>query len=450
MHISECITDRIFPHRLQVYPQTGMNVHKLIDDPKLVRQCGGMTNMLDLRQHTWLHSEALRHLYDAIAAAGGEARVVGGAVRDALLGRAVGDIDLATNLPPEKVTAALKAAGIKTVPTGLDHGTLTAVMDHKGYEITTLRRDMETDGRRAKVIFTDNWREDALRRDFTFNALYVDAQGTIYDYGDGQKDLAAGRVRFIGKASERIKEDVLRILRFFRFNAWFGQGAPDAEGLTACRELASLLPQLSVERVWREIIKLLAAPNPAPTWQLMLDHFILPQLIPEADRLDRLQALINVEARYEMSPSALVRFASLLPSSVEAARQVSQHLKLSNREADKLRVLAVLPALLHGKLDPIPLRHVLYTYGTEDVRDAALLFAAENSGVDLDPALTLIADWQKPTFPLQGSDLLKLGFAPGPQMGVVLRALEDWWIARDFRPTRTECLDEATKHSTPT
>jgi len=373
---------------------------------------------------------------------GGEARVVGGAVRDALLGRAVKEIDFASTLPPEKTAALMKQAGIKTVPTGIEHGTITVVVDGEGYEITTLRHDIETDGRRAKVAFTDDWQGDAARRDFTMNALYMDADGTLYDFFDGRADLAADHVRFIGDARQRIREDVLRILRFFRFYAWFGRGAMDADGFAACRELAGLIPQLSVERVWREIVKLLTAPDPAPCWRLMMEAGVVEQILPEASDVARLDSLIAVERHYETPQQPLRRLAAVVTGEAASTMEppIAQRLKLSKREAIKLQKLVVLPALLNGKLDPVPFRRALYENGVEDACDAALLCAAAHPATDLDGVFETAATWNNPRFPLQGSDLLKLGMQPGAAVGKLLRTLEEAWIAADFRPTREECL----------
>jgi poly(A) polymerase len=398
---------------------------------------------LDPSQNPWMCVDGLVHIFDAIKAGGGEVRFVGGCVRDALFGKIVGDIDLAANLPPEKISEILKKAGLKISPTGLEHGTVTAIADHKGYEITTLRRDVETYGRKAKVEFTDDWQADAARRDFTMNALYADRNGTIYDYFNGREDLAKDHVRFIGKAEDRIKEDVLRILRFFRFYAYFGQGAADAEGLKACASLAHLLPQLSVERVWREVSKLLTAENPAPVWRLMSEQKILPHFLPEAIEVKRLENLIAAEKKFEARGVPLARLASLLPPDESAAVKVAQKLKMSKREADQLVLLTVLPSRLRGKLDPLPFRRVLYEYGAEACREAVLLLTANDPGLDIETALAAAADWQKPVFPLQGADILKLGVKVGPKVGETLRAVEEWWIARDFRPTREECLAEA-------
>jgi poly(A) polymerase len=386
---------------------------------------------------------AVRRIMEIARAGGGEVRVVGGAVRDLLLGRVAGEIDFATTLPPEKISELLTKAGLKAVPTGIEFGTVTAVLDGKGYEITTLRHDIETDGRRAKVAFTDDWQGDAARRDFTMNALYVDANGKLYDYFDGQKDLSAGLVRFIGDARARIEEDVLRILRFFRFYAWFGRGVIEAEGFAACRELAHLIPQLSVERVWREIVKLLAADNPLPSWQLLCDAKILDTILPEAKNTAQLKSLIAVETKYETPPSSLRRLAALLSAREISAQNIAQKLKLSKREAASLEHLIGLPARLVGKLDPVPFRRVLFEYGVDVARDAALLCGAAHPESDLEPALAAAAEWIIPIFPMQGEDLLKLGMKPGPAMGVLLKDLEERWIANDFKLSRAECLAAA-------
>ncbi len=373
--------------------------------------------------------------------AGGEARIVGGAVRDALLGRAVHEIDFASSLPPEVVSAALVKAGYKAVPTGIEFGTITAVIDGKGYEITTLRHDVETDGRHAVVAYTDDWQADAARRDFTMNALYLDAQGKLYDYCNGQKDTEQGRVRFIGKAEERIREDVLRILRFFRFFAWFGKGEADAEGLAACRDLAHLVPQLSVERVWREIGKLLAAPEPAVAWRLIVEHKILVGVLLEASDVTRLQFLVTVEKQNKFDASSLRRLAALVPP--QAADSIVERLKLSKREAKKLAALCVLPTQLQGKLDVRSLRRALYDFGVEDCMDAVLLIAAAHPPTDIKSALATIAAWESPVFPLQGQDLLQLGMKPGPEVGNLLRTIEQAWIDSDFRLTRDDLLQQA-------
>jgi len=396
-----------------------------------------VTPGLSPTQQTQILPPPVQRLMKALHEAGGEARVVGGAVRDVLLGRKVGDIDLAANLPPEQVMEILAQHKIKTVPTGLAHGTITAVVDHVGYEITTLRRDVETDGRHARVAFTDDWREDAARRDFTFNALYADSAGQLYDYFDGMKDAQAGHVRFIGEAQARIREDVLRILRFFRFYAWFGKEAADVEGLAACRELAALIPRLSVERIAREVIKLLAAENPVPSWRLMSDSGVTPYFLVEATNLMRLQALVDNEKQYDEPPLALARLAALLPQDEVVALSVAKRLKLSKRESEKLCVLAKLPTLMRDH----PLRRLLYHYGAENCC-AALFLHGENMA----QALGTLAAWENPVFPIKGEDIVKQGIPASPRIGDILRAVEEWWIAGDFRAGREACLAQAHEH----
>ncbi|MDE1901676.1 MAG: CCA tRNA nucleotidyltransferase [Alphaproteobacteria bacterium] len=390
-----------------------------------------MTAFLAPPQRDLILTPAVRRIMDALRHSGGEARIVGGAVRDIVMNRAAGDIDMAATLPPQQVMDILAAHGIKSVPTGLAHGTVTAVIDHKGYEITTLRRDVATDGRHADVAFTTDWRADAARRDFTFNALYADGDGAVYDYFNGIDDARAGRVRFIGDASARIREDVLRILRFFRFYAWFGRGDADPDALAACRALAALMPRLSAERVARETLKLLAAPDPAPAWQLMMECGVTRAFTPEAADVARLRHLLAKNA----PPDALLRLAALLPPDDKTATAVAARLKLSTRDGDALRAYATLPAQLRGHLDPIPLRRILYRHNPDHCRAALALLDDP-----LDAACQTIGAWENPAFPVKGEDLLKLGVQPGPRMGDILRETEQWWIMSDFRPDRAACL----------
>jgi poly(A) polymerase len=335
----------------------------------------------------------------------------------------------------------LPRSAVKVVATGLAHGTVTAVVDHVGHEITTLRRDIDTDGRHAHVAFTDDWREDAARRDFTMNALYADSEGVIYDYFDGISDARAGRVRFIGAAADRIREDVLRILRYFRFFAWFGQGAPDAEALTACRELSSLMSRLSAERVARETIKLLSAPDPRAAWRLLLDAGAAADFMPQANDLSRLDTLLGQEQRHAIAPDGIVRLAALLPDA-SAAAAVAARLKLSRRDTDRLTAIAGLPADLQASgLDDKSIRRHLYRHGVDAVAAALLLLRAE-----IGPALRCVASWENPTFPLSGQDIVALGIPAGPLVGVLLKYIENWWIEGDFRADRATCLAQAREH----
>ncbi len=368
----------------------------------------------------------------------GQARAVGGCVRDVLLGCEAGDIDLATPFPPEKVTEKLEEKGIKVVPTGITHGTVTAVLDRVGYEITTLRRDVETDGRHARVEFTDDWQADAARRDFTMNALYVDADAALYDYFNGGKDAREGRVRFIGDAKQRILEDVLRILRFFRFYACLGRGEADPEALAACRELAPLIPRLSIERVARELLKLLAAANPAPALLLMKENGVSAYVLPEMGDFSRLEGLRAAEKKHHVLPLSLTRLAALLPQDRKAAIAAALRLKLSNKDIEMLEALAELPALLSRDAGPERLRSLMYDYGQEQVRAGLLL-----TGKEIAEALKTVDAWENPIFPLTGKDLLGVGIPPGPVMGSLLKLTEKWWREGDFRAGRAACLDQA-------
>ncbi|HEY8874673.1 MAG TPA: CCA tRNA nucleotidyltransferase [Stellaceae bacterium] len=394
-----------------------------------------------------------RVLFAALGQAGIVARFVGGCVRDALLGRQIADIDLATPAHPEEVVAALARAGIKVVPTGIEHGTVTAVVNPpsnsggppRHFEITTLRRDVETDGRHARVAFDADWAEDAARRDFTINAIYLDPDGTLYDPVGGLADLAARRVRFVGEAARRIAEDVLRVLRYYRFEARFGpdngEGPGDPAARAACRASVRLLPTLAAERVAQELIRLLGAPNPVPSLRMMQADGVLAVILPEATRIDRLKKLIAIEPE----PDPLRRLAALVAIDAGGAAGVAERLRLSNAERDRLIGLAPpWPAEFDPGAagDARAQRQTLYRLGAERTRDLALLIAADG-GIDearLKALLALAAGWTPPVFPLAGRDLTALGIPPGPRIGHLLAELRGWWEAGDFAADRAACL----------
>jgi poly(A) polymerase len=404
----------------------------------------------------WIEEPATRALIDALRKAGIAARFVGGCVRDALLGplvaRGTADIDLATPARPEEVVAALEKAGIKVVPTGIAHGTVTAIVNSPGpprhFEITTLRRDVETDGRRARVAFDADWLEDAARRDFTINAIYLDPDGTVHDPVGGLADLAARRVRFVGEAATRIAEDVLRVLRYYRFAARFGSGPGDDGGdraaRAACRAAVPLLPKLSAERVARELIGLLGAANPVPSLRLMAEDGVLRAILPEAlvpgaARLDRLERLIAMEPE----PDKLRRLAALAAVDAEGAARLAERLRLSSAWRDRLVGLAP-PWPLDPSGDQRAQRHALYRLGAERYRDLALLIAAEG-GMDaarLGELLALAEGWTPPPFPLAGRDVTALGIPPGPRIGQLLSEVRAWWEAGDFAADRAACLEK--------
>jgi poly(A) polymerase len=391
-----------------------------------------------------LSGAAVGRVLDALRRGGAEARFVGGCVRDTILGRPVRDVDLATDARPEAVMGLLRAAGIAAVPTGIAHGTVTAVADGTPVEVTTLRRDVETDGRRAVVDFTDDWREDAARRDFTMNALSLSPDGTVHDFFGGVADARAGRVLFVGDPETRIREDVLRILRFFRFQAHYGRAAPDAAALAACRRLAPLLPRLSGERVRAELLRLLEAPDPAPVWRLMAQEGVLAPLLPEAAGIRRLDALAGLERAGSAAPDPLRRLAALLPRSGATALDVAARLRLSGRERDRLALLAEPPLPVDPASPGAGNRRVLHRLGTGRFIDLVLLEAASR-GLDrgsVEPVLAAAAAWRPVSFPLAGRDLLARGVPPGVAMGRLLKDLEAWWEEHDYRPDRDACLAE--------
>lgn len=404
-----------------------------------------------MKPQPWMSTAQTRAVFDALSAAGGEARFVGGCVRDALLGRPVKDIDIATDLPPQAVMAALRAAGLKAVPTGISHGTVTAVSGGRPYEITTLRRDVETDGRRARVAFTDDWEEDAARRDFTFNALSLTPEGALHDPFDGSADLRAGRVRFVGDPKARIGEDVLRLLRFFRFYAHYGRGALDPAGLAACREMAPQLSSLSAERVQAELLKLLDAPDPAFVLAEMRAAGVLDVILPEATALDRLDRLVQVETdagahrELDIAPDPVRRLGAVLQVDAAGADMIAERLRLSNAARSRLVRMAGPPGIAPRPDDPVANRRALFELGRQAFVDRVLMQWAEQAvrGVPADwsAALGLAENWTPPQFPLSGRDVRRLGVPAGPKVGRLLEEVERWWVAQDFRPDRDACLE---------
>jgi len=364
-----------------------------------------------------------------VMAALGEARFVGGAVRKALLGVPVVDIDIAVPIRPEDAMARLKAKGIRTIVTGLDHGTVTAIAGSHAFEITSLRRDVETDGRHAKVAFTDDWALDAARRDFTINALYASPDGEIFDYATGVEDLAAGKVRFVGDARIRIAEDYLRVLRLFRFHAWYGRGDLDAEGLTAATEAKDRLKTLSAERIAKEVLRLLEAPNPAPVLKVMAARGILAELLPGQLQLVRVEQL----AVLDTSRDAVLRLAALVPDSAQAANAAADRFRLSNAGRARL-VQALSGEMISAGLSSHQARRMLYRLGQACFRDKLLLqWAGAPAKEEAWRALLQIADgWQAPRFPLTGRDVMLAGVPEGPEVGRVLAGLETWWVEGDF------------------
>jgi poly(A) polymerase len=377
----------------------------------------------------WRRQRGMTRLLRALGAEQGLTRYVGGAVRDDLLGLPVSDIDLATSLEPTEVIARLEAGRIKAVPTGIDHGTITAVSDGHPFEITSLRRDVTTDGRRATVAYTDDWKEDAARRDFTINALFADpVSGEIHDYFGGLADLESRHIRFIGDPLKRIAEDHLRILRFFRFHARFGAGEPDAVALEACTRRANDLMALSRERIADELLKLLAVADPSHTVAIMLGRGILKPVLPEigVDRLPRLKAVIAAEREAGIPPDPLRRLSALLPRESAVGEDVAIRLKLSNKARKRLACSA------DGDLASSP-QALAYWAGSECAVDR-LLLAGEAE------AAASIARWRVPRLPVSGGDLIARGLAAGPVVAKTLKAIERSWVEAGF--PAGQALDE--------
>lgn len=369
----------------------------------------------------------------AVLAALPGARAVGGCVRDTLAERPVHDVDIAAPLPPEAIAERLRAAGLKVFETGLKHGTVTAVLDHLPVEVTALRRDVVTDGRHAEVAWTTDWREDAERRDFRFNAMSCDAAGNLWDYFGGREDLAAGRVRFVGDAATRLREDYLRALRFFRFWARYGRGEPEASALEAIRDaIPGLVARIAPERIWMELKRLLEAPDPLPALRLMRDIGLLDAVLPESDAFAGLARLVERNAPAD----PLLRLAALIrPGAVPG---LARRLKLSGEER---ATLAALTAVSDKSPD---LR--AWLADRPKARAIGELWVAEaRDGVDRAGLRAAVAAMEAPVFPLQGRDLLALGLPAGPEVGRLLAVLRQWWLEGGAVADRAACLAELEK-----
>ena len=384
----------------------------------------------------WLSEGPLKDLLAVLDRNGEEARVVGGAVRNALLGEPIGDIDLATTAPPPEVIRRVEAAGLKAVPTGIEHGTLTVVADGRPFEVTTLREDVETYGRHAKVAFGRDWRRDAERRDFTMNALFLARDGTIHDYVGGLADLAARRVRFIGAPGERIAEDFLRILRFFRFHAAYGEGAPDPAGLAACIAARAGLDALSRERVRMEMLKLVLARHAVPTLLAMTESGLLDRVLGGVPLIASLSNMVRIEAALALPADPVRRLGALGVAVVEDADRLRERLRLANTEHERLASMADQWWHVSPVRGEQPARTQLYSLGLEKFTDRVLLAWSRSPAGIADAAwrelATLPARWQAPSFPLKAADFIVRGVAKGPALGAALRQAEAAWIAAGF------------------
>ncbi|MGR9171473.1 CCA tRNA nucleotidyltransferase [Rhizobium sp. KDH_Rht_773_N] len=415
--------------------------------------------MTSVADQAWFQDPALGRVFALLNADGGEGRVVGGAVRNSLMGLAVADIDIATTLLPDAVTERAAAAGIKAVPTGIDHGTVTLVIDGRPFEVTTLRTDVETDGRRAKVAFSTDWQTDAERRDLTINALYADASGEVIDLVGGLGDIEKRNIRFIGDAATRIAEDYLRILRFFRFFAWYGSGRPDAEGLKASSAARSKLKTLSAERVWSELRKLLAADDPGRALLWMRQVAVLTEILPETEKwgIDAIPALVATEKALGWAPDPLLRLAAIVPPDAARLEALAARLKLSNAEAAYFKAWAK-AAPVNDEISTAGFERLLYRNGTEGIvvrLKLALGVArgkAEGGSFDemsrsarLSKLLDHARLWKKPQFPLNGADVMAAGIPAGPKVGEILSTLENQWVEENFVSDRAALLARLTE-----
>jgi poly(A) polymerase len=392
----------------------------------------------------WQRREGMKPLLAALGAKEGATRYVGGCVRDTLLGLAVSDVDLATRLPPQEVMERLAKARIKAVPTGLAHGTVTAVVAGKPVEVTTLRRDVATDGRRATIAYTDDWREDAARRDFTINALFADpVSREVLDYFGGEADLAERRVRFIGDPLTRIAEDHLRILRFFRFHARFGRGEPDRDGLEACAARANDLMALSRERIADELLKLLALEDPSDTVRLMVERGIFAPVLPEVDwhGADRVAFLVPRERAADVQPEGIRRLGALLPRNQNIAAPVAVRLRLS--KALRARLLCIEPRPKDEPLDdPLVLA---YRVGAQCAIDRLLLEKRFNAKETAEK-IRQLRGWQRPRLRVGGGDLIAMGLEAGPVVARTLQAIERDWAEAGFPPEGPVQREIARRH----
>jgi poly(A) polymerase len=408
-----------------------------------------MSDVRVLADAPWLKSGPAARVLGLLNGKGEEARVVGGAVRNALLGIPIGDIDIATTALPDEVVRRAKAAGIKSVPTGIDHGTVTLVVEAQPFEVTTLREDTETFGRKAKVAFGRDWVRDAERRDFTINGLSVDADGVVYDHVGGLEDIAARRVRFIGDPNSRIAEDYLRILRFFRIHAAYGSGEPDRAGYLACIAGRAGLAALSAERVRMELLKLLVADGAAAAISAMADAGLLLLIFGGIAYTGPFSGMIAAERLLGLKPDPIRRLAALAVAVTEDARRLAVRLRLANTEARSLDSMGHRWWRLDG-MDEARARRRLYRLGEDFYRDR-LLLAWARAGENADEArwrelATLPQRWSAPKFPLKAADFIARGLAEGPLLGQVLALAEDAWLAADFpldQVTLTAIADQA-------
>jgi poly(A) polymerase len=396
-----------------------------------------MDELRPLGLQTWLRDERTIAVFDALGDVVGEtARFVGGCVRNGLIGEDVLDIDVATVLLPDEVIKRLEAAGLKAIPTGLDHGTITGISSGAPYEITTLRKDVKTHGRHATVAYSRDWAEDASRRDFTINALYADRHGEVYDPLGGLGDLKSRKVCFIGEASDRIAEDYLRILRFFRIHAWYGSGELNKAGLEACGAAREMIATLSVERIRDELLKLLCAPEPLPVMRQMAATGVLGEILPEQLNIERFAKLAETDRISFFEPDGMLRLCALLEGDAEIGKAFGRRLKLSNADQARLRAAKEDEHRIFSYMSVREMRKVLYRIGSQTFQDRARILWAEDpklsNAVSWRALIAMAATWERPQLPIGGRDVMRAGVPSGPEVGHILSEVEDWWVDADF------------------
>ena len=396
----------------------------------------------------WMQDPACIAVMQALTSGGSTARFVGGCVRDALLGRPINDVDIATDSLPEDVIGLLEDAKIRSIPTGLKHGTVTAVIDHKTFEITTLRHDIETFGRHANVAFSASWQEDAARRDFTMNAISLDLDGTLHDYFNGYEDAKAGIVRFVGTPTKRLKEDYLRLLRYFRFHAYYGKGTPDHASLEACINLAGNMKSLSGERIQQETLRLFKAPNPISTFEIMVEGNIYHHLFTDPaidlnkDDIDSFKRYLKLEKKHNLKVDSLCRMAVLFKRHLapKQAKDIANRLVLSNRDADNWQNYITVSLEAKSPMDTIDNYQLIDRFGGETVKNILAITAAV-TGVGITPDWwTFINEKSNIPFPIQGRDALNFGIPHGPTVGEYLKATRLWWLEAGFVADKEQCL----------
>lgn len=414
-----------------------------------------MNEPVSIADQDWFLNPNLSRLFQLFNHDGEEVRVVGGAIRNALMGQRVSDIDLATSWEPEEIVTHAQEAEIKHIPIGIDHGTITLVMDDDVFEITSLREDIATDGRHAVVKFGKDWERDALRRDLTMNGLYADSKGRVIDFVGGVEDIAAKRVRFIGDADTRIHEDYLRVLRFFRFFTHYGDGRPDAEGLKASARAIEGVSQLSAERVWKELKLLLSAGDPGRALLWMRTTGVLTALLPETEKwgIDSIGPLVDAKIQLGWNNDPLLTLQAIIPPNLDRVDELATRLKLSKAEHKRLSDWASTPKVVHDMADTA-LDRALYwgvPQGYEDVLRLSLVSARTRAKTDdavikevagYSNLLRRLTKWQRPDFKVSGKDLEALGIAPGKEMGALLKALEKRWVDSNFTLSKDELLDD--------